>query len=185
MLLADGRAVPDLRLDPAVVERCRSLADRIAGDVLGRVRRTTTVSVERTVLRLLGFHDAGPRGVPLVNAMVDALHDRGLLARGAAYWMGYVMRRGARDPSQVVDRIASLPRSPEPLSPADRSLESPPRCRASQASSTPSERQSERNPKASKAMWILSGVRNFSGKSVTNNDHQWQLKFILDSGNKE
>ena len=70
-------------------------------------------------MRLLGFHDAGPRGVPLVNAMVDALQDRGLLGRGAAYWVGYVTRRGARDPMQVVDRIASLPRNPDPLPPDD------------------------------------------------------------------
>jgi beta-lysine 5,6-aminomutase alpha subunit len=146
MLLADGRAVPDLRLDPAVVERCRSLAGRIAGDVLGLVRRRTTVSVERTVLRLLGFHDAGPRGVPLVNAMVDALHDRGLLARGAAYWMGYVMRRGARDPLQVVDRIALLPRSPEPLPPAeDRALREEMRAEARAAADELRRRVARRN----------------------------------------
>ena len=56
--------------------------------MLELVRRHTTVSIERTVLRLLGLHEAGPRGVPLVNLAVDALHERGLLGRGAAYWMG-------------------------------------------------------------------------------------------------
>jgi beta-lysine 5,6-aminomutase alpha subunit len=117
MKLADGRTVPDLHLDRAVVDRCRALADQVTAQVLELVRRHTTVAIERTVLRLYGLHDAGPRGVPLVNLAVDALHERKLLGRGAAYWMGYVLRRGATDPVTVVDRIASLPPSPEPLRP--------------------------------------------------------------------
>jgi beta-lysine 5,6-aminomutase alpha subunit len=115
MRLPDGRDVPDLHLDPAMVGRCRSLADRVTAQVLDLLGRHTTVSIERTVLRLLGFHDAGPRGIPFVNLMVDALHQRRLVGRGAAYWMGYVMRRGARDPLQIAERIASLPERPEPL----------------------------------------------------------------------
>ncbi|BDG06332.1 lysine 5,6-aminomutase subunit alpha [Anaeromyxobacter oryzae] len=115
MQLSDGRHVPDLHLDRAKVDRCRALADQVTAQVLELVRRHTTVSIERTVLRLYGLHDAGPRGVPLVNLAVDALHERGLLDRGAAYWMGYVVRRGATDPLAVVDRMASLPRHPEPL----------------------------------------------------------------------
>ena len=67
------------------------------------------------MLRLLGLQDAGPRGVPLVNTAVDALHQRRLLGRGAAYWMGYALRRGATGPASVVERIASLPAQPPPL----------------------------------------------------------------------
>ncbi len=114
MQLADGRIVPDLRLDAATVERCRALADQVTAQVMDFVRRHTTVSIERTVLRLYGLGAAGPRGVPLVNMAVDGLHARGLAGRGAAYWLGYVMRRGARDPLQIVERIRSLPARPEP-----------------------------------------------------------------------
>ncbi len=119
MQLSDGRTVPDLRLDGAEVGRCRELADGIAADVLRSVRRHTTVSIERTVLRLLGFHGAGPRGVPWVNLMVDALHARGLAGRGAAYWLGYAYRAGARDPAAVVERFAALPGAPARLAPAE------------------------------------------------------------------
>jgi beta-lysine 5,6-aminomutase alpha subunit len=108
MRLADGRTVPDLHLDTATVERCRSLADRITAQVLEIVRRHTTVSIERTVLRWFGFHGAGPRGVPWVNLMVDALQARGLTGRGAAYWLGYVLRSGARDPVRIAERFATL-----------------------------------------------------------------------------
>ena len=117
MQLADGRQVPDLPLDRAVVDRCRALAGRITAQVLDFVGRHTTVSIERTVLRLYGLHDAGPRGVPLVNIAVDALHERKLLGRGAAYWLGYALRHGATDPVGVVERIAALPARPEPLPP--------------------------------------------------------------------
>ena len=119
MILEDGRQVPDLHLDPAQVERCRALADQVTAPVLEAVRRSTTVSIERTVLRLYGLHDAGPRGVPLVNLAVDALQERKLLDRGAAYWMGYALRRGASDPLGVVERLAALPARPELLLPEE------------------------------------------------------------------
>src|SRR5512137_1912594 len=112
MRLPDGRSVPDLHLDPDAVSRCRALADRVSAGVMGFVEGHTTVSIERTVLRMLGFHDAGPRGIPLVNVAVDALHERGLLGKGAAWWVGWALRRGARDPLQVVETPASLPAAP-------------------------------------------------------------------------
>jgi beta-lysine 5,6-aminomutase alpha subunit len=119
MELPDGRRVPDLPLDRGVVDRCRALADQVTSQVLDLVRRHTTVSIERTVLRLYGLDDAGPRGVPLVNVAVDALHEKGLLGRGAAYWLGHALRHGATDPVAVVERIVALPRRPEPLAPED------------------------------------------------------------------
>jgi beta-lysine 5,6-aminomutase alpha subunit len=119
MRLADGRTVPDLHLDEAQVQRCRALADRVTDQVLAFVRRHTTVSIERTVLRFLGFHGAGPRGIPWVNLMVDALHERGLVGRGAAYWVGYAMRRGANDPARIAEDLASLPRAPAALGAED------------------------------------------------------------------
>ncbi len=117
MLLHDGRVVPDLPLDPRKAERCRALADEITAKVLEFVGRHTTVAIERTALRLHGFHDAGPRGVPLVNLAVDALQERQLLGRGAAYWLGYALRHGATDPVSVVETLVALPARPEPLSP--------------------------------------------------------------------
>jgi beta-lysine 5,6-aminomutase alpha subunit len=123
MLLADGRQVPDLHLDREEVDRCRTLAGQVTAPVLDFVDLHTTVAIERTVLRLLGLHGAGPRGVPQVNLVVDELHRRGLLGRGAAWWLGYVMRQGARDPGAIVEAVASLPERPAELPPAeDRAL---------------------------------------------------------------
>ncbi len=119
MLLADGRHVPDLHLEPGEVDRCRELAAQVTAPVLGFVAQHTTVAIERTVLRLLGLHGAGPRGIPQVNLVADELHRRRLLGKGAAWWLGYVMRQGARDPGAIVEAIASLPEQPAPLPPAE------------------------------------------------------------------
>ncbi len=119
MRLPDGRQVPDLHLDRDEVDRCRELAAQVTAPVLGFVAGQTTVAIERTVLRLLGLHGAGPRGVPQVNLVADELHRRRLLGRGAAYWLGYVMRQGARDPGAIVEAIASLPEAPAPLPAAE------------------------------------------------------------------
>jgi beta-lysine 5,6-aminomutase alpha subunit len=119
MRLPDGRQVPDLHLDRAEVDRCRELAAQVTAPVLGFVAGHTTVAIERTVLRLLGLHGAGPRGIPQVNLVADELHRRKLLGQGAAYWLGYVMRQGARDPGAIVEAIASLPEVPAPLPAAE------------------------------------------------------------------
>jgi len=112
--LSDGRHVPDLRLDAAEVVRCRALADAVTAPVIGFVERHTTVAIERTVLRLYGLHDAGPRGVPWVNLVVDELHRRKVLGRGAAWWLGWAMRQGAGDPASVVERLTALPEGYRP-----------------------------------------------------------------------
>jgi beta-lysine 5,6-aminomutase alpha subunit len=119
VLLADARTVPDLPLDAATVDRCVALADEITGPVLDVARAQTTVSIERTVLRLLGLGGAGPGGVPLANLAVDALHERGVLGRGAAAWMGWALRHGATGPRDVVERLQALPAAPAPLPPPE------------------------------------------------------------------
>ncbi|MFN7135885.1 MAG: lysine 5,6-aminomutase subunit alpha TIM-barrel domain-containing protein, partial [Myxococcales bacterium] len=80
--------MPNLLVDDAEIARARALASNVTDGVLGFVRRNTTVSIERTVLRLFGIAGAGPRGVPLVNMLVDKLHASQVLHRGAAWWLG-------------------------------------------------------------------------------------------------
>src|ERR671930_2192115 len=93
----------------ADIARARQLAGEITTPVLEMIRRHTTVSIERTVLRLLGISGAGARGVPLANLMVDRLKQAGGINRGAAYWFGRALRMGARSPVEAVERLAALP----------------------------------------------------------------------------
>ena len=104
-------------IDDAEIARARTLAHEITTPVLDLIGRNTTVSIERTVLRLLGISGEGPRGVPLANLMVDRLHQAGVLNRGAAYWYGRALELGAQSPLDAVERIVAAPiEKLEPLS---------------------------------------------------------------------
>src|SRR6185312_10341979 len=96
-----------LDLDPGVVEACRQATRRIADDVAARVAGKTTVSVERSVTRLLGVDGADELEVPLPNVLVDHVHEHGGLDRGIAYWLGNAMVGGSRTPQQVADAVSA------------------------------------------------------------------------------
>src|SRR5256885_15572704 len=96
-------------IDDAQVGHARALARAITDPVFELIRKHTTVSIERTVLRLFGISGAGARGVPLANLMVDKLKDSGVLNRGAAYWYGRALRMGAASPLDAVERLTALP----------------------------------------------------------------------------
>ena len=64
-----------LGLDPGVVGACRQAAKRIAEDVFEQISSRTTVSVERSVTRLLGVDGADDLEVPLPNVLVDHVAD--------------------------------------------------------------------------------------------------------------
>ena len=60
-----------LDLDPGVIASCRQAAAQIAGQVGEEIAHKTTVSVERTVARLLGVDGANELDAPLPNVLVD------------------------------------------------------------------------------------------------------------------
>lgn len=107
---ARPHAPPQIFVSPEEIERARRLAWTITQSTFETIERYTTVSTERTVLRFFGIAGAGPQGIPLVNRMVDRLHEWGLLHRGAAYWLGRAMRLGGRSPSEMIERLLQLPK---------------------------------------------------------------------------
>ncbi len=105
-----------LDLPASEIERCRALARTVAEGVRAETERYTTVSTERTVLRLLGVDGVDGDDVPLPNRIVDALQRAGRLSQGAAVWMGSAMAGGAADPADAARRLTesggSLPEHP-------------------------------------------------------------------------
>ncbi len=101
--------MPGPFVDDAQVEKARQLAHETTEPVLDLVLRNTTVSIERTVLRLFGISGAGSGGVPLANLMVDRLRAAGVLSKGAAYWYGRALRMGAQSPLDAVERLTVAP----------------------------------------------------------------------------
>ena len=82
-----------LDLDPGVVSRLppgrhAQIAEQVVEQIAGR----TTVSVERSVTRLLGVDGADALEVPLPNVLVDHVARRAAASdRGVAYWLGNAM----------------------------------------------------------------------------------------------
>ncbi|MFO1520243.1 MAG: lysine 5,6-aminomutase subunit alpha [bacterium] len=73
-----------LNLDRDLVDSCRKMAESIVSPVLRYVDYHSTVSIERSVLRLFGVEGPGEH-LPLVNEIVAKL-DRAKLSRGVAHW---------------------------------------------------------------------------------------------------
>ena len=74
--------MPGPFIEDAQIDHARKLAEEIVHPIFEMIRRNTTVSLERTVLRFFGISGAGARGVPLANLMVDKLKAAGVLNKG-------------------------------------------------------------------------------------------------------
>lgn len=95
-----------LNLDPKIIDSARSCAGRIAESMQQFIDRHTTVSTERTVLRLLGVDGVDDVETPLPNIVVDQIKDAGGLSRGVAYWMGNAMIQTGLSPQEIAEKIA-------------------------------------------------------------------------------
>ena len=92
-----------LDLDPGVIAACHEAAERIAAQVAGEIEHKTTVSVERTVARLLGVDGANGLDVPLPNVLIDHVRDQGKLGRGIAWLLGNaLLHESAPDTPQLI-----------------------------------------------------------------------------------
>ena len=96
-----------LNLDPKVIDSARSCAGRIAQSMQEFIDRHTTVSTERTVLRLLGIDGVDEVETPLPNVVVDQIKDAGGLPRGVAYWMGNAMIQTGKSPQEIAEEMAA------------------------------------------------------------------------------
>jgi beta-lysine 5,6-aminomutase alpha subunit len=103
MSAANGK----LDLDPGVVTACRDAAKKIADGVAEQIAGRTTLSVERSVTRLLGVDGADDLEAPLPNVLVDHVHDRGGLARGIAHWLGNAMIQTSSTPQQLAEQVSA------------------------------------------------------------------------------
>lgn len=96
-----------LGLDPGVVAACRQAASQIAEQVSEQIAGRTTLSVERSVTRLLGVDGADELEVPLPNVLVDHVHQAGGLGRGIGHWLGNAMIRTGRSPQQIAEAVSA------------------------------------------------------------------------------
>jgi len=96
-----------LGLDPGMVEECRQAARQIADGVGERIAGRTSVSVERTVTRMLGVDGADALEAPLPNVLVDHVHAAGGLDLGIAHWLGNAMIQTGQTPQQLAEAVSA------------------------------------------------------------------------------
>ncbi len=96
-----------LNLDPKVVDSARQHAANIAHDMQGFIDRHTTVSTERTILRLLGIDGVDDVDTPLPNVVVEQLKEEGALATGVAYWIGNAIVQTGKSPQEIAEEMAA------------------------------------------------------------------------------
>lgn len=95
-----------LNLDQSLIDRGREAARKIAAQVQDEIiLPSTTVAVERTVLRLLGIDGVDQQDVPLPNVMVEQVHAGGELNKGVAYWLGNAMVAKQMTAQEVADAV--------------------------------------------------------------------------------
>ena len=95
-----------LNLDPKKVDHARSSARKIAESMQEFIDRHTTVSTERTILRLLGVDGIDEVETPLPNVVIDQILDAGGLPRGVAYWMGNAMIHTGKEPQEIAEMMS-------------------------------------------------------------------------------
>ena len=93
-----------LNLDRDKVESCRHLATKIARQVQDFVDSHTTVSIERSILRLIGVEEAY-KGSPLANVVIETLSNE-QLARGILYWLGRALAHHRSSPISLCLKVA-------------------------------------------------------------------------------
>ena len=95
-----------LNLDPKVVDSARQHAANIAHDMQEFIERHTTISTERTIVRLLGVDGVDDVDTPLPNVVVDQLKEAGALPTGAAYWIGNAIVQTGKTPQEIAEEMA-------------------------------------------------------------------------------
>ncbi|HOG00125.1 MAG: D-lysine 5,6-aminomutase alpha subunit [Firmicutes bacterium ADurb.Bin248] len=109
-----------LNLNRSLVDQARASAAAVAAQTQRFIDVHTTVTVERAVCRLLGIDGVNEMDVPLPNAVVDHLKEKGLLAGGAAQHIARAMLETGLGPQEIaegIDRgeidLSRLPARPE------------------------------------------------------------------------
>src|SRR5690554_7362535 len=101
------RLLSKLNLDIAKISSSRQSARNIAEDIQLFIDEHTTVSTERTIVRLLGIDGVDEIDKPLPNVVVDNIKEGGGLERGAAYWIGNAILNTGLTPQEIAEKIAA------------------------------------------------------------------------------
>ena len=96
-----------LGIDFKEVQHARDISKSIAAEVQTFVNSYTTVSVERTLCRLIGIDGVDENGVPLPNVVVESLKDKNALDKGILFFMANAVIETGKTPQEIAEQIAA------------------------------------------------------------------------------
>ncbi len=96
-----------LNLDWNVVKKARNHAKNIAINVQQFIDQHTTISIERTICRMIGIDGIDEYGVPLPNVVVDHVKEKGNIGLGVCYYLGNAMIETGLTPEEIALKVAS------------------------------------------------------------------------------
>lgn len=96
-----------LNLNFAVVDKARQYAREIAADTQKFIEKHTSVTIERTIARLLGIDGVDAQGVPLPNILVDNIRSNNGLSLGLSAYIGNAMIQTGKTPQQIAEAVAN------------------------------------------------------------------------------
>lgn len=96
-----------LNLNWELVEKSRQAAKNVALSTQEFIDKHTTVTVERTICRLLGIDGVNEVGVPLPNIVVDNIKGGNGLALGAAVFIGNAMVNTKLSPQEIAIKVSN------------------------------------------------------------------------------
>ncbi len=94
-----------LNLNKQVIKQCRKSAFAIATQVQNFIDKHSTVTVERSILRLLGIDGVDEFGAPLVNVVVDHIQQQADLTKGVCHYLSYAINDLGVSPQEIAVMI--------------------------------------------------------------------------------
>jgi beta-lysine 5,6-aminomutase alpha subunit len=77
-----------LKLSSKDIESCHDYAKSVVQDVNDVIDSKSSVSIERTILRVLGVDGVNEFDAPLPNILIDHIVENGGIEKGVSYWLG-------------------------------------------------------------------------------------------------
>lgn len=96
-----------LGLDIKKIEHSKLIAKKIANSLQEFVENYTTVSVERTLSRLVGIDGVDKNEVPLPNLLIDSIYEKGVLSQGILFFLGNAIIETGLYPQQIAEKVAN------------------------------------------------------------------------------
>ncbi len=95
-----------LGIDFNKVRHARDISRKIADDVQTFVNDYTTVSVERTLCRLVGIDNVDNDNVPLPNVVEEDLKSKNALEQGVLFFLANAIAATGLSPQEIAERVA-------------------------------------------------------------------------------